>query len=198
MKKILLSFILFFILCISVNKAKAKAKAQARPEFGIRGGVNFASIQGFKQETDTPRKGLLAGVYAVIHIPGSSFSVQPEVLYSQKGAVINTVEVNTSYLHIPVFMRLDFASKTFLSPHLLLGPYVAFNLTAQEKPAVQSGLPSLDERINKTAFGLAVGAGIDVKGINIGVRYNRDISKLFKIEEDGRNSVISIVAGFQF
>jgi len=168
MKIRIFSITLLFVSGIYVNKAKA----QLLPEFGLRTGVNFASIGNAKQEVDSRRIGLLAGVYAVIPIMGTSFSIQPEVLYTQKGAEINNVEINLSYIQVPVFARINFTTESILAPHLLLGPYVGFNLTSENSFTV-----------NKTVFGLAIGAGIDISSITFGARYSQGLSKVFKTEE---------------
>ncbi|MCW9705437.1 porin family protein [Fodinibius salsisoli] len=192
MKKLLLTLTLF-ITGVIANQVKA----QTSPEFGIRGGINFASFSNSKQEVDSRRVGLLAGAYAVVPISGTSFSIQPEVLYTQKGAEINDVEIKFSYIEIPVLARIDFATERNLTPHLYLGPYAGINVNAEENPPAQGDIPLAEERANDFVYGLTVGGGIDMNSINIGLRYSYGLEEVFKIE-GARNTAISIVAGYQF
>ncbi len=187
MKKLLLSFALLFVTGIFVNEVKA----QIRPTFGIRGGVNFASFNDSKQAVDSRRIGLLAGLYAVVNIPGTPVSIQPEVFYSQKGVEINNVEVLLNYLEIPLLVRIDFAEMAALSPHIYAGPYLAFNLNYEEEPA--GNLPNTKNIV----FGALVGLGIDLNKINFGIRYSLGLEEIFENEE-ARNTAISIVAGVSF
>lgn len=185
MKKVLLLLTLLFAVVSFANEVKA----QIKPEFGIRAGVNFASWAGAPVLGDiSPRVGLLVGVYGRIPIPGSSFSIQPEVLYTQKGIRINNFEVHLNYIQIPVFARVDFANQTLLSPHLILGPYLTFKLNNVENPSIY----------NNVLYGLAVGAGVDINRISIGIRYSHDIKNFHQGTVEGKNYAISIVAGFRF
>lgn len=181
-----------FIVLLSFGIGVDKVKAQRNPEFGIRAGVNYASILSLPVVGEhSPRIGFVGGAYAVIPIPSSSFSFQPELLFTQKGIEIESTNdvLKLSYLQLPLFARFDFAEESHLSPHLLLGPYVAFNIAKEEDP---------NASINKTLFGLAIGAGIDINRINVGIRYSQGISNVYTGSVEGRNSVGSIVVGYQF
>jgi len=193
MKKLLLTFTLLLAAGIIINQAKA----QTDPAFGIRGGVNFASFNDFKQEVDSRRVGLVAGAYGIFPITGTSFLVQPEVLYTQKGAEINGVEIKFSYIEIPVLVRVNIAAKHQMTPHLYLGPYASFNLNVEEDPPAQGNVPSAEERTNNIVYGLSLGGGVDINSINIGLRYNHDFKNVFD-KGGGENTAISIVVGYQF
>lgn len=193
MKKPLLTFTLLFVIGMLVNKTQA----QTSLELGIRAGVNFASFSDSKQEVDSRRIGFMAGAYAVVPISKTSFSIQPEILYTQKGAEINEVEIHFSYIEIPLLVRVNLASKRQLKPHLYLGPSVSFNLDAEEDPPAQGNIPLAEERANNVVYGLAVGGGTNINRINIGLRYNYDFKEAFDLQ-DAKHSAISIVLGYQF
>lgn len=190
MKKLLLSFTILFITGICISEVQA----QIVPEFGIRGGVNFASFSDSKQEVDSRRTGLLVGVYLKVPIPVIPVSIQSEVLYSQKGAEINGVEVRLSYIEIPLLVKVDLAREILISPHLYAGPYLGFNLNHEEEPAGDQEFQ--DDGVNND-FGLIFGAGIDISRINVGVRYSLGLEEVFE-DEEIRNNAISIVAGIKF
>lgn len=180
MKKILLAFTVLLAITASINQTKAQTV-----EIGLRGGVNIASLADAKQEVDSPRIGLLAGVYGRVSIPGTRFSIQPEVLYSQKGAEVNNVEVKRSYLEIPVLLRLDFLTSGLLSPHISAGPYFGFKLDAKE------------ESTGDTDSGLIFGVGVDINRFNVGLRYSLGLQRVYENDEE-RNQALSIVIGFGF
>lgn len=179
-----------FATALCVNNATA----QINPEIGIRTGVNFATFSDSKQEVDSRRIGLLIGIYANLPLPirilGNPVSIQPEILYTQKGAEINEVEVRLSYIEVPVLVRLDFSTPGLLSQHIYLGPYVAFNLNYEEEPAGSLA------NTNNIVFGAVVGLGVDINRINVGIRYSWGVD-VFEFEE-ANNSVISIAAGISF
>ncbi|MFM9909087.1 MAG: outer membrane beta-barrel protein [Chitinophagaceae bacterium] len=105
---------------------------------GLRGGVNFQTINGKKSNGDKLSNDILTGFNAGINVDipiGPSFSLQPGVVFSTKGAktkeVVQGQNINStikiSYLEIPLY----FIFKPVLgTSHLLLGfgPYVAFGV----------------------------------------------------------------------
>lgn len=182
MKKLLLSLTLLFVTGILINETSAQTV-----ELGLRGGVNIASLADSKQEVDSPRIGLLVGVYGKFTIPGTPLSIQSEVLYSQKGAEVNNVEIKRSYIEIPVFVRADFSSSGVLSPHIYAGPYFGFKLDAE--PA--------NDSTNDNDFGLTFGVGTGINGFNVGLRYSRGLKEILENEEE-KNKAFSIVVGFGF
>ncbi len=166
-----------------------KTNAQLLFEYGIRGGVNLASFNDSKQEIDSRRIGILAGVYGKVRISSIPISIQPEVLYSQKGAEINGVEVKLSYIEIPILARVNLSQKGIIKPHIYLGPYLGFNLNYEEEPSGDL------EEANNMDYGLVFGAGINVKKLNVGLRYSLGLKEIFEIEEE-RNNVIAIIFGY--
>ncbi|MDH7493797.1 MAG: outer membrane beta-barrel protein, partial [Candidatus Saccharicenans sp.] len=78
-----------FLLSLLVNPALAGVK------FGVKGGITLANVksvpdtfEGYSWET---KMGLAGGISMEIGLPGP-FSIQPEVLYVQKGAKISFSE----------------------------------------------------------------------------------------------------------
>jgi hypothetical protein len=107
-----------------------------RTTFGLRAGVNFATING-KDLNGTKydnniNTGFHVGVNAEIPV-GTGTYIQPGVLYSQKGAEFSgNNEVDVNYLEIPV----NFVYKPVLGTGRVLlgfGPYVGFGLNGTVK-----------------------------------------------------------------
>lgn len=205
MKKILSVFALLFGVIIYANQLKAQVNAK----IGVRLGYNLTTYSSYEQETGSNRLSLL-GIYTVIPINKTSFSIQPEVLATQRGAAIKNVGINLSYIQVPVFARVDFANGSFLSPHLYLGPYIAFNIGTDKNystpinsppfnniPTGEENLRITDEIVNDVVYGLAIGLGVDINSFSFGIRFSQSIAKTFEIG-DVRNTAISLLAAYHF
>jgi hypothetical protein len=169
------------------------AKAQSPVNFGLRAGLNFANFNDLDGEKPDSRTGLMVGGYLNFKVPMSPISIQPEVLYSQKGAEEAGTTIELDYLEIPVLAKFSFAPGP-ATPHVYFGPYVGFVL----KSEVSSGGASADIDNTQTDFGGIVGAGLDlnlgVTELNAGVRYGFGLTDAFDGGQ-GKNGVFSIVAG---
>jgi len=113
------------ILVGALLTAAAATSAQAQDvRFGLRAGANYANLAGnLKNEATYNNKiGFLGGV--TVNVPVTSdgfFSLQPEVLYSQKGFENKPTEyagllgakqtregsVNYNYLDVPVLLKIN-------------------------------------------------------------------------------------------
>lgn len=110
------------------------AQAQEYFNFGVKGGVNFATLTGDDaDELDAKMKtGFHLGVLAEIMI-SDKFGIQPEVLYSSQGAKSDVamfeefggnvdVDIKLDYIAVPVML------KYFVAPGFSLeaGPQFSF------------------------------------------------------------------------
>jgi hypothetical protein len=193
MKNLLFICSVIFLTLFSTTKSHAQLSFLV--DFGIRGGISSATFVDSKQEVDDRRTGVMAGVYASVIIPRTPFSIQPELLYSQKGAEINGTTTDLSYIEIPVLAKFNFIKSNTLKSRLYFGPYVGFNINAEENP--ESDLGPLEDEVKNNDFGLTFGADVEIQRINLGIRYSAGLTEVFENEE-ARNSVISIVAGIGF
>jgi hypothetical protein len=127
------------VLFSTVLFAQKMTYDAGRTTFGVRGGVNFATITG-KNASGTKydnniNTGYHIGVNAEIPV-GTGTYIQPGLLYSQKGAEFKgnngNSEVDVNYLEVPV----NFVYKPILGTGRMLlgfGPYVGFGLNGQVK-----------------------------------------------------------------
>lgn len=187
---------LSYTLCILLAMALVtnQAKAQSPINIGIRGGVNFANLNDTDLDTDG-RTGFMAGVYFNYQIANSPISIQPEVLYTQKGFALGDATAKLGYIEIPVLAKFDWVMDGNITPHVYFGPYVAFNVSA-EADGGQFEF-DIEDSIKSTDFGVVVGAGVDINRFNIGVRYGAGLTEISD-NGDGKNGVLSIVAGIGF
>lgn len=181
---------------------------QAQAQIGVKGGINMANLYDTDIDTES-RVGLSAGLFTNISLPAIPLSIQPEVLYSQKGAketdTFNgnevTVKTMLDYIEVPVLAKLNFPTPGPVSPNLFLGPYAAFNIKAEAEVEGDGGGTiggDIKDSVTDTDFGLVAGVGINVLSkFTFDVRYSAGFTPIDDTENGGnsKNSVISFTAG---
>ncbi len=190
MKKILAFLCAFgLITAAGVNTSKA----QSPLDFGIRAGLNFANFNDLEGDKPDSRTGIMVGGYLNFKVPMSPISIQPEVLYTQKGAEESGTTIKLDYLEVPVLAKFSFAPGP-ATPHVYFGPYIGFVLNSE----ISGGGASVEIDNAQTDFGGIVGAGLDINlgvtELNAGVRYGFGLTDAFDGGQ-GKNGVLSIVAG---
>lgn len=198
MKKLLTVSCLLFAITFTAQQARAQV------DFGIRGGVNFATL--YDAETDDEAEyvtstGVLAGIYFQLPINNSSFIIQPEILYSQKGYKLlsddGTFVADINYIEIPVLIKFKYELDNGLAPYIEAGPYVGFLISTEVEKNDQVIAEEI-KKINEIDFGLAIGAGLSYHCLSLGIRYSFGLVPVPDIEEENidlKNHVFSIVAG---
>ncbi|HYG17484.1 MAG TPA: porin family protein [Ohtaekwangia sp.] len=169
--------------------------AQAQLGIGIKGGVNFAKLDGtttiggnFKNRT-----GYHFGAFALVKL--TKIGIQPEIIFSQQGSKVRInnedVDGNFSYINIPVLLKLY----TIAGINLQAGPQFGFLSRAEIDGE------NMKDSFKNSDISLALGAGWDLPfGLSIDARYNLGLSK---IEEDFpefkniKNQVIQISLGYK-
>lgn len=204
MKRTLFTIIMMFAALIYADQVRA----QNGLEFGVRGGLNFATLNDTEEDVDVDNlTGLMAGIYARFPIPNTPVSIQPEILYTQKGAESSdifegqesTLKLRLDYIEVPVLARFDFINDGSLTPHVYFGPYLSFNVSADAE--VTDGESSfsgdISDEVKDMNVGIVTGAGLDYNRFNFGVRYGVGLVDTFE-NGDGKNGVFSVTVGFGF
>lgn len=197
---------LFSLICVLIFTATlGLSEVAAQPSFGLRGGLNFANLNNV-DGTDS-RTGFMAGAYVNIGVPMSPISIQPELLYTQKGSEASgtilgeqiTATTKLDYVEVPVLAKFSFAPGP-VTPHVYFGPYFAINVKAEAEAegGGQSATQDIKDSVKDTDFGVVVGAEVDISKINVGLRYGAGLTKIAEDGSDGKNGVLSIVAGINF
>ncbi|RNI23389.1 porin family protein [Rufibacter latericius] len=170
----------------------ASYAAQAQSSFGIKGGLNYSNLSGDlqNQERFNNKVGFNAGVYFNAPIIGDFFSIQPEVLYSNKGykyddkvettllGVENRYEgtANFNYIDVPVLARIKASSLFFEA-----GPQVSYLVSVNDKTKHFRDGELVNREISQKSkagysdfeVGYAAGVGFaTANGISLGLRYN--------------------------
>ncbi len=144
---------------------------QAQLKGGIKGGLNFANVDS---DTDADGKtGYHFGVYLNAGLAG--FSIQPEILYSVKGAE----DFDLTYIEIPILLQKNFAK--VLNIHL--GPQFGF-LTKAESEFVDpitgsSTNADIKDNLKSADLSAVFGAGVNLPGgLSGGLRYVLGLSDI--------------------
>ena len=158
--------------------------------FGVKAGVSLAqlNVNGPAVESKGNKIGIHGGLWAKIPT-GDLFAIQPELLYTNNGSRIRYTPTNTlgiggsevrfnmNYLQLPVL-----ASVTLGPISIQVGPYASYLLSSNIKNLeVDNALdPTTLRDLNENDFhrvdyGLAGGIAFDVKGFQLGARYNHGL-----------------------
>ena len=199
------------IVAAALLATAAVSSAQAQSvRLGLRAGANYSNLSGNLQNQDTYNNkfGFLGGV--MLNVPVTSdgfFSVQPEILYSQKGFENKPTEftgllgakqkregqVNYNYLDVPVLLKVRASGLIFEA-----GPQYSYLLTAnnQTKTTTTSafgGTPTTTESQNKTdvsglnrnELGYLAGVGYETEnGLSLSLRYTGAFSDFVKSDNN--------------
>ncbi len=185
MKK-LFWFIATFFLSLAIVTAQ-------QTHFGIKAGVNLASVAIDNGDDYNSKVGLHIGGLAHIHI-SQHFALQPELIYSMQGGKDDDTKLKLNYINIPLlaqYMTLD-------GFRLQTGPQIGFLTSAKSETGdveinVKDDLSSVD-------FSWTFGAGyLFPSGFGIDARYNHGISNISDNEVfEARNRVFQFGVFYQF
>jgi hypothetical protein len=199
---------------VSAQEQQTVTENKLSPKFGIKAGLNLTNMYVQDVSDENMKAGLTAGVYAKLPV-ARGFSIQPELLYSNKGAketYNNFIEgegeyrFNLHYIELPVLAVVNIG-KNF---NIHAGPYVSWLAGASIKDLNDDGtienITDLEaENFNRIDYGVAGGIGIDIQNFTIGARYNYGLREIGKsgslsgeLTKDSKNSAISLYIGLGF
>ncbi|WP_020602475.1 porin family protein [Spirosoma spitsbergense] len=169
-----------------------------------KAGINLARI-AFDQadNNDTRTRGVfVGGIGVLIGSPFSVFSLQPEVLFTQKGyqrAANNRMTVN--YIEIPVMGRLSVGSKQ-TRVYLGAGPSYGYAIGGKNRGAdgkdVKLTFGDGKNEVKRSDWRLQFGLGLNQKlgygSLQVEGRYGLGLSNISTSES--HNRVISFTVGY--
>jgi hypothetical protein len=170
--------------------------AAAGVKFGIKGGANIANVNGnFTGELSNWKStvGFCAGIFLELNL-GRILTIQPEVLYTVKGADSGTGKLKFDYLEIPVLLKIRIPTGS-VHPFVFAGPAFGFSLRALIDGVKISDMPTAD-------YGAVLGGGLQLgRSIHIDARYTMGLQKLAIPDLDTidlKNGVLSATIGLAF
>ena len=182
---------LFFCVITSMN---AQDNTIPKSNGGIKGGYNLAAVSFDGDGETEQRHGFHIGVYGESFI-SESFSIQPELMYSQQGYEITnssgTFTQKLDYINLPLMLKA-YPSKNFF---LEAGPQIGLAVSHKEE---YDGLFSSSQEYDPNNFdwGMNFGGGFKTdSGISFGVRYHLGLGDLYD-EGKAQNRVFQFSLGF--
>lgn len=181
---------------------------------GVKGGIVFSNLSNLRDAIELPdgvdidmRTGSLLGGFVTFDV-NEWFAVQPEVLFTTKGATPsdgeNELRIDLDYIDVPVLARFTpIANNPF---YLLAGPSLNFNVRAKATEDFEDSSEDEEEEdikddIEGTEFGLVFGAGVSIRNFLVEGRYIAGLTNIAKgedIDESVRNRAFAILVGFRF
>jgi len=187
MKKLfcILTLLLLFNLLLTAQAGKT--------QFGLKAGVNFASVKVSDGNDYDSRTGFHVGGLAHIHV-ADHFAVQPELVFSAQGGKSGNVELKLNYINIPVLLQY----MTNTGFRLQTGPQLGFLVSAESEFGDVE--VDVDDNFKSIDFSWAFGAGyLFASRFGIDARFNLGISD---INDNGpvevRNRVFQVGVFYQF
>ena len=180
MKKI--SILLLTIVSVM---ALQSANAQVQIGIGLKGGLNFASLNGVTSPSAafSNSTGYHAGAYFLFKF--TKIGIQPEIIFSKQGHSFTTggksYTDNIDYINIPVMLKLYLAGGF----NLQAGPQFGFVSKATGNVINGAGTITTGQDIKSflqtTDVSVGVGLGWDFPfGLNVGARYNIGVADINK------------------
>jgi hypothetical protein len=215
-------FILFLLGTNSTLYAQEKGNffgGDRATRFGFKGGANVSQLYIDQVDGNSERSkwGWHAGIF--VKAPVSDyFAFQPELLYSNAGTKVSyqgsnllgvragEVRYNLNYVQVPLL-----AAITLGPVSLQFGPYGSYLIDANirnlqiDDPLEPTGGIGLDESdFERFDYGLVGGVAMDIKGFQLGVRYNYGLREISdkglagRLVNNSKNSVAQIYLGIAF
>ena len=196
------------------QEQQTTAESGLSAKFGIKGGLNLTNLYVDNASSEHMKAGFNAGVFAKLPIT-KGFSIQPELLYSVKGAkdtYSNVLQGDGEYRFNLGYMELPVLAVVNLAPNfnLHLGGYAAYLVSANVKDVnsngdIQGASDLNTDNFKRWDFGLIGGLGFDIQNFTIGARYNYGLSQIGKsgslsgdLTKNSKNAGISVYVGIAF
>ncbi len=207
MKKIILGFILIITLALS---GVASGEDARDVRFGVKSGVSIAGLAGGEASGWDSVVGFTGGGYLRWKL-SESFILQPELLYTMKGAAYTEdfggdelkITLRIDYLEIPVAAKYVVPLADKFELHLFAGPVLGIEVRGKQEAEYRGGSTKEDiDGLSGADFGMIVGAGLDWQAFaegsfNLDIRYSPGFTPVFS-GGDEKNSVWAITAGYTF
>ncbi len=186
---------IFFLAGLLMLSSLLKAHG---PNFGIKAGLNLASVYGKNITTDYGFKPMLhAGALAHIHI-NEHFALQPELLFSGQGATYKLSgsdgRLCLNYIIVPVLLQYMFSNGLRLET----GPQLGALISAKTK--FESITTDVKDNYDMLDFSWAFGVGyVTESGFGVDARITPGMSDIRKNEPPRlSNCVIALGLFYQF
>jgi hypothetical protein len=172
--------------------------------FGVRGGLNLSTVQnetGSGSESFDRRQGLVAGAF--FSLPVGWVTLQPEVLYTSKGAALDVQGIDSKlvldYLEVPVLARWPLGRRLYVAA----GPALAWRLKAASRTKFSGATEEIDvaDTVRRNDVGVVGAIGLRFGVFVVDGRYTHGVLDIDSDTDDEvrvKNRAITISAGISF
>ncbi len=180
--------VLIFLMALPLA-AQEKDKKASFFKFGVKGGIDFISLDKFEvgaiPESVSTYTGFTAGVAFSFDLPVQGMTLQPELNYVSKGARIKggsgTTNLRLDYIELPVNLQVGL-DLILMRPYLMLSPYIGY--AVYREPEYISW-----EYLKHFEYGIGIGGGVDVWRLQLQVKYNWNIGGMVRSLEGSSGSI---------
>ena len=180
--------------------------------FGIKGGLNLSTISNnttgihFSPQIKPGFHGgilfnLRFGSQTGSRVNRGIFGLQPELLFSNQGFMVDGNAIHFNYITVPLMIKLNFGRSEFSGNfNLEFGPSFSYLVAVSPNSTVIGNEYDirLSDLTNGRDIGVSVGMGYETRfGLIIGARYTHGLSDMAN-NLLWRNSVIAISLGWKF
>lgn len=192
------------VLGVATTSYAQDPSGSMSPSFGVKGGVNFATVSGDDFDSPDSRTSFHVGLLAEFPL-AEIFSLQVEALYSGQGFKSNLdgeilggegkVEYQLDYINVPVLAKVYVIEGLSLE----VGPQFSFKVNEEIDANANADEGDLDlDTAEDFEFGLAAGLTFQTKsGLFASGRYNLGLTEIFE-NRDVKNSVFQLGIGYKF
>ncbi|SNR96652.1 Outer membrane protein beta-barrel domain-containing protein [Belliella buryatensis] len=155
------------LVLISMLFFSTEINAQSKTGWGIKGGLNYNSNGKYFRDAELVLSdplnnwGYNVGLFGKIEV-GPLF-VRPELAYTQLNSEINSTQLRTERLDMPLLVGLN-----------VLGPVVSFFGGPALHYTIQDDLKSLE--YDKYNMGYQFGIGLNFNNLGLDIRYERELN----------------------
>lgn len=175
--------------------------------FGVRAGVNIASMTNFNSKVGFH----VGGLYRLQILSNTPLFFEPGVMLQLKGGKLSQAGVsstlNLAYVEVPAIFAYRFQLNDTWAIQPALGPYFAFGVAGTIKQSYMGQTQSADlfgsnGTLKRGDIGLKIAVGALIKRIYVGIGYDLSFVNLPKNYTEGnpklRNGSFYITAGYNF
>ena len=189
---------LITIVLLGLMACATQAQVPKPVTFGFKGGISISKVSGDLTDGMSSRMGFTGGFYVSMNV-SPNISIQPEAIYSMKGAeeegyidlIDETMkaEANFDYVEIPVLIKVTVPTQSGIATSFYAGPAVAFKTSAKFTLSVGDESATVDiDNAKSTDFGLVFGGGVQfpfgASSIGIEARYSMGLGEFLESADE--------------
>lgn len=185
---------------VAASGAGTSETIYSRPiRIGVQAGMAFSDVDTPRDLNPSNRTGLAVGLNLEASL-SPIFAIQPEIQYVQRGfSVVNAsnVKVSAKYdsIEVPVLAKFTIGSE--ITPHLVAGPVVIFNVNKSVQFDTPGATGALGFNPRTVDFAVAAGAGMDVGPFFASARFLLGIVDINESSAQYRSRGIQLLAGLR-